>query len=52
MAKGIYAEFKDAKQRIRAVGLPGAWDDGFVQLSKDHDKQALLQIMIDNPIGE
>jgi glucose/mannose transport system substrate-binding protein len=52
MAKGIYAEFKDAKQRIRAVGLPAAWDDGFVQLSKDHDKQALLKVMMDNPIGE
>lgn len=52
MAKGIYADFKDAKQRISAVGLPGAWDDAFVQLSKDHDKQAMLQAMIDNPIGQ
>lgn len=50
MAQGVYAEFKDAKHRIPAVGLPGAWDDGFIQLAKDHDKQALIQIMIDNPI--
>lgn len=50
MAQSIYSAFKDAKQRIPAVGLPGSWDDGFVQLAKDHDKQALLQIMIDNPI--
>lgn len=50
MAQGIYAEFKDAKRRIPAVGLPAAWDDGFVQLAKDHDQQALLQIMLDNPI--
>jgi len=50
MAQGIYSAFKDAKHRIPAVGLPSAWDDGFVQLAKDHDKQALLQIMLDNPI--
>jgi glucose/mannose transport system substrate-binding protein len=51
MAQGIYAEFKDAQHRIPAVGLPSAWDDGFVQLAKDHDKEALLQTMVDNPIG-
>jgi glucose/mannose transport system substrate-binding protein len=51
MAQSIYSEFKEAKHRIPAVGLPSAWDDGFVQLAKDHDKQALLQIMLDNPIG-
>jgi glucose/mannose transport system substrate-binding protein len=50
MAQSIYSAFKDAKQRVPAVGLPSSWDDGFIQLSKDHDKQALLQIMIDNPI--
>ena len=52
MARGIYTEFKEAKQRIRAVGLPPSWDDAFVQLAKDHDKRALLQVMIDNPIGD
>lgn len=50
MAQSIYSEFKGAEQRIPAVGLPGAWDDGFVQLAKDHDKAALLQVMLDNPI--
>lgn len=50
MAQSIYSAFKDAKKRIPAVGLPQSWDEGFVQLAKDHDKQALLQIMIDNPI--
>jgi glucose/mannose transport system substrate-binding protein len=50
MAQSIYSAFKDATHRIPTVGLPGSWDDGFVQLAKDHDKQALLQIMIDNPI--
>jgi glucose/mannose transport system substrate-binding protein len=50
MAQSIYAEFKDAKQRIPTVDLPSSWNDAFVQLARDHDKQALLQVMIDNPI--
>ena len=50
MAQSIYAAYKNAKHRIPAVGLPAAWDDGFVQLAKDHDKQALIKTMLDNPI--
>jgi glucose/mannose transport system substrate-binding protein len=51
MAKVIYADFKNATHRVPAPGLPGAWDDGFVQLARDHDKQALLKIMVANPVG-
>lgn len=51
MAKEIYADFKSSEHRIPTVGVPAAWDDGFGQLAKDHDKEALLQTFIDNPIG-
>ena len=51
VAKSIYADFKSATHRIPTVGLPTAWDDGFGKLAKDHDKQALLQTFLDNPIG-
>jgi glucose/mannose transport system substrate-binding protein len=50
MAAATYEDLKNSELRLSAVGLPQTWDDGLAQLAKDHDKQALLQIFIDNPI--
>jgi glucose/mannose transport system substrate-binding protein len=50
MAKEIYADFKNSEHRLPTVGIPAAWDEGLGQLAKDHDQEALLQIMIDNPL--
>ena len=51
MAIEIYTDFKNSEFRIPEVSLPASWDDAILQLAKDHDKQALLQTFIDNPIG-
>ncbi len=50
MAKQTYTELKTASRRLRVVGVPGRWDEAFVQLAKDHDKAALLQVLVDHPI--
>lgn len=50
MAKATYADLKNSELRISAVGVPTVWDDGLLQLAKDHDRAALLQVFIDNPI--
>lgn len=50
MAKEIYSDFKTAEHRLPAVGIPGIWDEALGQLARDHDREAVLQTMIDNPM--
>jgi glucose/mannose transport system substrate-binding protein len=50
MAKGTYADLKNSTRRLQIAGVPSIWDDGLIQLAKDHDQQALLKTLIDNPI--
>jgi len=50
MAKATYADLKNSKTRLTGVGMPTVWDDGLVQLAKDHDQQALLKTILDNPM--
>jgi glucose/mannose transport system substrate-binding protein len=50
MANQTYRELKDASQRLRVVSLPPEWDNGFVQLSQDHDQAALVKRLTDVPI--
>ena len=52
MAREVYGDFKSSTLRVPTVGVPLAWDEGFGRLAKDHDKQALLQTLIDNPLAE
>jgi len=51
MAQGIYSDFQSSTRRIPGIALPQPWDDGFIQLAKDHDRQALLKVFLDNPIA-
>lgn len=50
MAKQTYLDLKDASQRLRVVNIRAEWDDAFVQLAKDHDREALLQVLVDHPL--
>lgn len=50
MADQTYTDLKTATRRLRVVSLPAEWDDGFVRLSQDHDKAALLQVFADHPM--
>jgi glucose/mannose transport system substrate-binding protein len=52
MARSIYADFKASSLRLPAIGFPAAWDEGFGKLAQDHDQEAFLQTLVDNPLAE
>jgi glucose/mannose transport system substrate-binding protein len=50
MAKATYTDLKNSTTRVKIGGMPSAWDDGLVQLAKDHDRGALFKTFVNNPI--
>lgn len=50
VATQTYTDLKEASVRLRVVPIPPAWDEGMAQLAKDHDKDAMLQILVQTPI--
>jgi len=45
-----YESFQSTKYRLGPDGGPAAWSDGFAALAKDHDKAAMVKVIMDNPL--
>ena len=45
-----YESFQNTKYRLGPLGGPAVWGDGLAALAKDHDKAAMVKVIMDNPL--